>query len=63
LPYGVVTLGKALGYDRPRDIRKLIQRVMPNILELGAAPQRGALYAKGNGTKGETTEYLLNLGR
>src|SRR3954447_2283240 len=27
----------------------------------GTAPQRGALYVKGNGTKDETTEYLRNL--
>jgi hypothetical protein len=56
-------LGKALGYKDPTDIRERIQFLMPHLLKHGTAPSRTALYVRGNGAKGETTEYLLNRGQ
>jgi hypothetical protein len=56
-----VVLGQALGYDRPRDIRKLIERLAEPLAKLGTARHRVAQYEKGQGARGEATEHLLNL--
>jgi hypothetical protein len=53
-------LGTALGLDRPRKIRELIER---NILELqgyGQAPRRGALVERPDRGSIEVMEYWLN---
>ena len=49
------------GFDRPRDIRKLIERNLPEIEAFGVAPRRGALQTRGNrGGTQEVEEYWLN---
>jgi hypothetical protein len=52
VPRATVSRGKAkaLGYERPRDIRKLIERLMPHLLKHGLTPQRGASWLSGSGT-------------
>jgi hypothetical protein len=60
---GDIVLGSALGYDRPRDIRKLFPRLMPHLEKFGLTPSRTASWLSGKGGKRETTEYLLNLGQ
>lgn len=52
-------LGAALGYERPRKIRELIERLMPQLAELGGLPHRGANPHELGGRP--TIEYLLNL--
>jgi hypothetical protein len=56
-------LGSALGYERSRSIRQLIERLMPHLEKFGPSPHRVAMVAIGSGAQRETTEYLLNLGQ
>jgi hypothetical protein len=53
-------LGKALGYERPRKIRELIERYREQLEQLGPLPQRGAMVDIGSGAIRAVTEYLLN---
>lgn len=55
-----VVLGEALGYERPRALRQLIERLMPQLLALGKAPQRVAPSHVGRGAQ-PVTETLLSL--
>lgn len=56
-----IALGAALGYERPRDIRKLIDRFNKQLGELGVLRQRGANTPDPEGRGRPTQENLLNL--
>lgn len=52
-------LAKALGYERPTDIRKLVKRHLPMLEAMGLVRQRGAPIVSGKGRVTEVTEYHL----
>jgi hypothetical protein len=52
-------LGAALGYDRPRDLRKLIERHREKLEKIALARHRGAPIKSGKGRIEQVTEYLL----
>lgn len=54
-------LGAALGYERPRDIRQLIERLDPKLRELGVLRYRAANTPDPAGRGRPTNEYLLSL--
>lgn len=56
-------LAKRLGYDRPRKIRELIERNLPELGRYGPAPRRGAQITRLKGLVSEVQEYWLNEGQ
>jgi hypothetical protein len=54
-------LGAALGYERPRAIRQLIERFPSQLRELGVLPQRVANTPDPEGRGRPSYESLLNL--
>lgn len=53
-------LAKALGFERPTNIRNLIRRHLPNLKAMGLVLQREASIVSGKGRIGTVTEYHLN---
>ena len=55
-----VRLAEALGFGQVRDIRKIIERNIEELLIHGPSRQRGAMVEIGSGAKREVQEYWLN---
>ena len=53
-------LGEALGFDRPRKIRDLIESNLVEIEGYGSSPRRGAMITIGKGGRRPVEEYWLN---
>ncbi len=58
--WGDVGLGEAVGYERPRDIHKLIERLADNLATLGPTRHPVAPSHEGRGSQ-PVTEYLLGV--
>jgi len=54
-----VDLGKALGFDRPRNIRDIIARNASELHTYAPLPRRAAMVEIGSGAKREVAEYWL----
>jgi hypothetical protein len=55
-----VDIAERLGFERPRDVRKLIERNAAEIEAFGPMRHRGAMVDIGSGAQREVTEYWLN---
>jgi hypothetical protein len=55
-----IDLAERLGFDRPRDIRKLIERNLPEVETFGLARRRGASIKSGKGRVSDVVEFWLN---
>jgi hypothetical protein len=53
-------LGESLGFDRPRNIRDLIERNLEELRTYGPTPHRTAMVMIGSGAKRNVQEYWLN---
>lgn len=52
-------LAKALGYQRPTDIRKLVKRHQPMLEAMGSLRHGGVMIVAGKGAQRSVTEYHL----